>query len=208
MNRFFAILGAAMMAGCVHSTDRCPSSAQVGRSSIKPPTVDEEEARARSGPLFFDTQNGATMEVGEEDLRAGSSPILVRPSEASIITSKTYPYVSGTSYRVLAAPGYVTDVILEPGEALVSPIAAGDSERWEFHIGNEVIEGLHHKHVYIRPLQSGLKSNAVLATNRRTYLIDLESQDDAFVGAVNWTYTTDGEDSSHGQQRPSIREDY
>ncbi|HCX11204.1 MAG TPA: P-type conjugative transfer protein TrbG, partial [Hyphomonas sp.] len=42
---------------------------------------------------------------------------------------QVYPYTVGALYQVYCAPEQVTDIVLQPGEELVS-VSAGDTVRW------------------------------------------------------------------------------
>ena len=103
----------------------------------------------------------------------------------------TYTYVPGGFYKVFAAPWYVTDIALEPGEELLGPVAGGDPTRWRLDVGAGAVDGIPQKHIFIKPLRPGLKTNLTLTTDRRVYLLDLESLEDTFMVAVRWTYPQD-----------------
>jgi len=99
---------------------------------------------------------------------------------------QVFAYEPGRVYEVWAAPLRVTTLSLSPGETVVSK-AAGDTVRWQ--IGEtESGEGPGRRaHVMIKPLQRGLETNLVLATNRRIYLIQLRSgAPSAFNAVVTW----------------------
>jgi type IV secretion system protein TrbG len=103
----------------------------------------------------------------------------------------TYTYVPGGFYKVFAAPWYVTDIALEPGEELLGPVAGGDPTRWRLDVGTGAVDGIPQKHIFIKPLRPGLRTNLTLTTDRRVYLLDLESLEDTFMVAVRWTYPQD-----------------
>ncbi|HTM78548.1 MAG TPA: TrbG/VirB9 family P-type conjugative transfer protein [Devosia sp.] len=42
---------------------------------------------------------------------------------------QVYPFTQGALYRLYAAPQKVSDIALQPGEALIA-ISAGDTVRW------------------------------------------------------------------------------
>ena len=61
---------------------------------------------------------------------AANKAALREPSRAGYIDAvQVYPYADGALYRLYAAPGRVTDIALQPGEAMTS-VAAGDTLRW------------------------------------------------------------------------------
>lgn len=99
---------------------------------------------------------------------------------------QVFAYEPGRVYEVWTAPLRVTTLTLSPGETVVSK-AAGDTVRWQ--IGEtQSGEGPNRRaHVMIKPLQRGLETNLVLATNRRIYLVQLRSgAPDAFNAVVTW----------------------
>lgn len=103
---------------------------------------------------------------------------------------RTYPYEEGRIYALVAAPGRITDIVLEPGESLVGsgPIAAGDTARWV--IGDTVSgEGVARRvHVLAKPVLAGLATNLIINTDRRTYHLELRSTASAWLAQVAWRY--------------------
>src|SRR3546814_1647034 len=54
----------------------------------------------------------------------------IEPARDGFIDAmQVWPYSDGALYQVYASPGRVTDIALQPGEALVS-VSAGDTVRW------------------------------------------------------------------------------
>lgn len=114
------------------------------------------------------------------------------PEESGFVNAvMTYAYVPGGFYKVFSAPWYVTDIALEPGEELLGPVAGGDPTRWRLDVGTGAVGGVAQKHIFIKPLRAGLKTNLTLTTDRRVYLLDLQSLEDTFMVAVRWTYPQD-----------------
>src|SRR3546814_13139876 len=61
---------------------------------------------------------------------AANKAALREPSNAGFVGAvQVYPYSDGTLYRLYAAPERITDIALQPGEAVTS-VAAGDTVRW------------------------------------------------------------------------------
>lgn len=104
-----------------------------------------------------------------------------------------YGYEPGALYEVYANPNYVSTILLEPGETL-SDIAAGDTSRWMVSQAEGESEGDARTIVLVKPNASGLRTNIVLITDRRTYLIEAVSQTgSAYSAQIAWTYP-DGAD--------------
>ncbi len=127
-------------------------------------------------------------------LAGAMAPSVVDAAPKPYAESRTrlYAYAEGVVFEVLARPGRLVDIVLEPGERLAAsgPIAAGDTARWI--IGDAVSgpEGAERVHVLVKPVAAGLSTNLVINTTRRTYHLDLRSATgEAGVAAqVAWRY--------------------
>jgi type IV secretion system protein TrbG len=103
---------------------------------------------------------------------------------------QVWPYSDGALYQVYTSPGRVTVVALEQGEALVT-VAAGDTVQW---IVGDTASGSgasRRVNVMVKPTRVGLKTNLVITTNRRTYLLELTSTEKAWMASVSWEYPKD-----------------
>lgn len=103
---------------------------------------------------------------------------------------QVWPFTDGALYQVYSAVGRVTVIALQSSEDLVTA-AAGDTVRWI--VGNTV-NGTGDKqrvNVLVKPIRSGLKTNLVITTSRRTYLLELSSTDKAWMASVSWDYPRD-----------------
>lgn len=110
------------------------------------------------------------------------------PTEGRFINAiQVYPYAKGSLYRVFAAPEQVTDIALEPGEALVS-VSAGDTSRWVLGDTASGSGETEQVHILVKPIEAGLTTNAMIATDRRTYHLEMVSFDDTYMAAVSWRY--------------------
>lgn len=111
------------------------------------------------------------------------------PVNSMSVESKTiYSYVPDAIYLIYAAINHVVDVQLQAGETIPGRIVAGDTHRWE--VGT-VIEGTGRSaivHVLIKPIQAGIETNFLIATDRHSYRLYAQSQDDFFIPTVGWAY--------------------
>ena len=103
---------------------------------------------------------------------------------------QVYPFTDGALYRLYAAPEQVTDIALQPGETLVS-VSAGDTVRWVVGDTSSGSGGAKQVHVLVKPFSTGLKTNLVIMTDRRSYHLALESTDKTSMAAISWTYPQD-----------------
>src|SRR5689334_9949713 len=80
----------------------------------------------------------------------------------------------GAVFAVAARPGRVTDIVLQPGEALsaVNPVAAGDTVRWIIGDSESGAGAGKRVHVLLKPVEAGLATNLFIATDRRTYHLE------------------------------------
>jgi type IV secretion system protein VirB9 len=97
-------------------------------------------------------------------------------------------------YPLVAAPGRLTDITLEPGETLVdtNPIAAGDTARW---IIGDTFSGAgdtRRVHVLVKPTSGDLATNLIINTTRRTYFLELRASNRGFLTQVRWRYPAPG----------------
>ena len=98
-------------------------------------------------------------------------------------------YVHGASLpTIVAAPMQVCDVELQPGE-IVHEIVVGDSSRWMVDSGTAGSGSGATAHLFIKPVDSGLESSAVVTTDRRVYHLRLVSQRSGHTPYVGFLYS-------------------
>jgi type IV secretion system protein VirB9 len=112
----------------------------------------------------------------------------VEPDATSFINAiQIYPYTIGALYQVYTAPEQVTDIALQPGEELMS-VSAGDTVRW---VLGDTVSGsgdASQTHILVKPIASGLKTNLIITTSKRTYHIEMTSFRETYMAAVSWRY--------------------
>jgi type IV secretion system protein VirB9 len=124
--------------------------------------------------------------VAEANARAKVDPV----KDGYINAIQVYPYTKGALYQLYAAPNQVTDIVLEPAEKLVS-VSAGDTVRWV--VGDTTSgEGKGAQvHILVKPIGPELETNLVIATDRRTYHLEMRSSEKTYMASVSWTYPAD-----------------
>lgn len=103
---------------------------------------------------------------------------------------QTYPYMEGALYQLYAAPGKVTDIILQAGEVL-NTVSAGDTLRW---IIGDTTSGSGQDaqtHILIKPVAPSLETNLVILTDRRSYHLDMMSHPTSYMASLSWYYPKD-----------------
>jgi type IV secretion system protein VirB9 len=103
---------------------------------------------------------------------------------------QVYPWTEGALYRLYAAPERITDIALQPGEAVFA-IAAGDTARWTVGDTTSGAGDARRMHILIKPFAAGLQTNLVITTDRRSYHLQLESTPSTAMAAISWTYPAD-----------------
>lgn len=168
-----ALAGAAMGLGLV---------ATPAAGEPKPATLRTDEARPYPPPPADDPPQSGRRAIAAANAEARTASRSDR-FEGGV---QVFAWAPGRVFEVWAAPLRVTTLTLEPGETLLSK-AAGDTVRWQL---GEVRSGENEAlqtHVVLKPLQGGLETNLLLATNRRVYMILLKSGSaEAYNPAVAW----------------------
>ena len=112
-----------------------------------------------------------------------------RPTAGAYVNATLYyDYEPGRLYAVNTSPRFLTAITLRPGEKLISK-AAGDTVRW---VLGETVQGVGATEqviVVVKPIRGDLRTNIVLTTDQRTYLIEAVSREgDTYTSAVSWNY--------------------
>jgi len=115
----------------------------------------------------------------------------VAPTREGYVNAiQVWPYSDGALYQVYAAVGRVTVISLQPGEELVT-VAAGDTVRWIVGDTSSGSAADLRVNVLVKPIRAGLKTNLVITTSRRTYLLELTSTQKTWMASVSWDYPRD-----------------
>lgn len=165
-----------------------PSQPLLSSTTVTAPVVVQPipAARPRTKPHRRVPPSPAELRV-----RAANRAATLEPVAAGYINAvQVYPFSDGAVFRVLTAPGQVTDIALQPGEAL-GAVAAGDTVRWV--IGDTTSGSGEGKrtHILVKPFAAGLATNIIITTDRRTYHLALSSAERSAMVALSWTYPQD-----------------
>jgi type IV secretion system protein VirB9 len=104
--------------------------------------------------------------------------------------AQVHHWAEGALYRLYAAPERVSDIALQAGETLVS-VAAGDTVRWVIGDTSSGAGARRRTHILVKPTAAGLRTNLVIATDRRVYHVQLESTARAAMTSMSWSYPAD-----------------
>lgn len=122
--------------------------------------------------------------------RANQEARMPPTREGYVNAIQVWPYADGALYQVYTSPGRVTVIGLQEGEELVT-VSAGDTVRW---IVGDTASGSGASlrvNVLVKPTRTSLKTNLVITTNRRTYLLELSSTPQSWMASVSWDYPKD-----------------
>lgn len=127
-------------------------------------------------------------ESPERAIEKGAKAARIEPSLSGYVNAvQVYPYTEGALYRLYGAPGQVSDIALEAGESLIS-VSAGDTVRWVVGDTQSGTGNSARAHVLVKPIAADLQTNLMIATDRRTYHLELKSTPSAYMAALSWRY--------------------
>jgi type IV secretion system protein VirB9 len=161
-----------------------PMLAQQARLQPASPSRQVSPTAARRSPA-----PGPEAQVG-----AANEAARVEPEDAGFENAiQRYAYSEGALYQVYTAPGQVTDIALQEGEALVGPgpVASGDTVRWMIGDTLSGTGAARRVHILVKPTRAGIATNLVINTDRRTYHLELRATPRTWMASVSWTYPQD-----------------
>ena len=131
-------------------------------------------------------------EPGIPSIKEANNVARYRSIPAGFINAVQYfDYMDGALYEVYTAPGYVTTITLQPGEQLVT-YAAGDTVRWVIGDVTSGAQGAQQTHVLLKPIRPDTRTNLVITTDRRVYLVEARSiKSNTYNAAIAWNYPHD-----------------
>ncbi|MET0545182.1 MAG: TrbG/VirB9 family P-type conjugative transfer protein [Caulobacterales bacterium] len=118
-----------------------------------------------------------------------------KPSPENFVdAAQIYDYAPGAIFELYATPEFLSTILLEDGETLQTS-AAGDTARWMVEAVSAAGAKDTRTLIMVKPVKPGLRTNIVLVTDRRTYLIEAISvantnaQERAYSAQIAWRYT-------------------
>ncbi len=191
----FAVL---MLSACASAQPQSNPKPALQAAAIDPEPKQPVKVVTVAQPLPLPGQLQPYPEVIRADhtapaarVRTADRNALIEPSRDGYVNAmQVYPFAPGALYKLYAAPQKVSDIALQPGESLIA-ISAGDTVRWV--VGDTTSGAGPDKQVHIlaKPFASGLNTNLIITTDRRSYHLELESTDHTYMAALSWTYPAD-----------------
>ena len=203
------LLATTVLAGC--ASDRPPEfayDAAVPPLPSPPATAPDDRPRPlHVPPAWTPSRGGEAAATPVAQVGNANQAARVEPRRAGYFNAiQIYPWSEGALYQVYAAPGQITTIALEPGERLActGPIAAGDTARWiigdtESGAGRDT-----RVLVLVKPTRPDIRTNLVISTDRRTYLIELNAREETWMPAISWAYPRAPETSRVASATPRI----
>jgi P-type conjugative transfer protein TrbG len=188
------LLAATILVGAM------PAFAQTGAPANATPTPPAVAATPTPVPTVAPTPPAVWTPAHRRAKAASPAVVRVRtanraatqePNARAFVNAvQIYPFSDGVLYRLYAAPERVTDIVLQPGEAVIS-VAAGDTVRWTVGDTTSGSGETTRVHILVKPFAAGLSTNLIITTDRRAYHVQLESTSATAMAALSWTYPQD-----------------
>ena len=175
-----------LLAGATVALSAVPASAdapagQLGPKAASSRTFSAGLAKWGPAPIIVTAHRAKVQRPGELPV---SAPVVeMTPA------SEVHPWWDSAVYRLATAPERVSDIALQPGEALIA-VAAGDTARWVIGDTTSGAGTTRRTHILVKPAASGLRTNLVITTDRRVYHLELASGAQAMT-SIAWTYPQD-----------------
>ncbi|MDT9600398.1 P-type conjugative transfer protein TrbG [Sphingosinicella rhizophila] len=202
------LISASTLAACAHrdrpteiTLDTSPATEAVPAvAAPEPPARVEVVAIPEPLPLpgqlkpLEPARTGRDARAPTSRVTAANAAARMEPVREGFINAvQLYPFSPGALYQVYTAPGHVTDIALQEGERLVGtgPVAAGDTARW---IIGDTLSGAGASarvHILVKPTRTDLRTNLIINTDRRTYLLELRATRATWMASVSWSYPAD-----------------
>lgn len=152
-----------------------------------PPAL-EQAAPAALPPVDYISPDAVTLtdrekkalQLSDEWARRNVEPVLTPGGKIVYVHGATLP-------TIVAVPYQVCDVELEPGET-VNEIVVGDSARWLVDSGTAGAGASATVHLFVKPMDAGLETSAVVTTDRRVYHLRFVSKRNGHTPYVGFAY--------------------
>ena len=146
----------------------------------KPATVDPAKLYISPKNALLDKKSRKAVKLANEWISRAVLPT-VESKDGSVV------YTYGVTMPVVVCrPLRVCVLQLEQGETIIDPPRCGDTAQWE--ISPSKPDNRRPPHIYIKPLDSGLTTDLIIVTDRRTYIVALKSRNDRYTPMVSFRY--------------------
>ena len=102
-----------------------------------------------------------------------------------------FDFMDGALYQIYASPGHTTDIMMQPGEQIISQ-AAGDTFRWKVDVTSSGSGKEERQHIIVKPTHPDIETNLIITTDKRVYYAEMHSQENgAYMAGCSWNYPND-----------------
>lgn len=107
-----------------------------------------------------------------------------KPASVQNIATE-FNYYKSSIYQIFSKPNFTTTLKLNKDEKVIY-VGGGDTESWQI---DETVGGNDGStYLFVKPLSAGIKTNLNIITDKRAYLISLESTNKNYNPYVQWKY--------------------
>lgn len=141
------------------------------------------------GVLIVASGSGFGAATPENVIAEANKKAALEPSKDHFFNAgMIFDWEQSRLYQVYTKPERITDIAFEVGETVLS-IGGGDSQRWTISETQSGKEPYLRKHIFVKPHQTGISTNIVVTTDRRTYHIEIHSLANvSYQASVSWKY--------------------
>jgi len=159
------------------ATPKAPQTVTVPLVDYRPPN-EPVAPKAPAGAKELVAANNIRFEIRpEEDSYRGGAVV--------------YPYIPNHVYMLFVSPLQLTDIELQPGESIVSPPAAGDTDDFMVGTAESIQEGERVVHVDVKSVYPNKQTTLAIYTDRRTYTFRVMSYENVYMPLVSFEYPLD-----------------
>ena len=182
LSTVFALLAAALPAAENQSPAAPAVVDQTPASAAAPAAPKVEPSEAASG---LSAKQLESLALVQSWLTAKDKPVLAADGQVRFLFGATLP-------TIICSPLHGTDIALQPGEVIKRDgVHAGDATRWQVAPAVSGPADNETTHVIVKPIDVGISTNIIIATDRRTYHFDLLSRSEDWMPSVGFNYPED-----------------
>jgi type IV secretion system protein VirB9 len=179
------------------------ASNQLPPINVTFPTWEEVQARQSPPPSIVDVEVHIFDIPGEtppaNSGRSDTQLVIEAQNQYRVTTQRAtffggaviYNFIPNHVFQLFTKPLAVSDIALEPGERLTSPIVAGDTHNFIVGTGVSFENGVERIHVYVKPIYAGKRTTLTINTDRRVYRFDVRSFQHTSMTVVTFNYPLD-----------------
>ncbi len=203
MKQIIAVLvGILFLSGCAEN-EKIVTAQRINAPAQKRPSFDipepdpvpQEKYKKVASPQLKKIEARNARKKAQEPssvIAAANKEAAQNPTEDRYINAVTvYDYMEGALYEIYSSPFHVTDIMLQPGETLTSPPAAGDTARWSLDVTTSGTGKDQRVHIFLKPHLPGLHTNIAVSTDKHIYHLECQSFSETYQAGVSWYYPKD-----------------